>query len=233
MAGKADVAALLVGTKLFGSLAEKDLAACAEKFRESRFGKGEMLFARGDAGDRLYLVREGQIRLAVGAAEGRELSFQVVGPGDLFGEIAVLDGGPRSAEAVALTAATTLTLERAEFQRLRAEHPAISDAAISFLCERLRTVSDKFEAIALLPLEARLARYFVAALRGSPDTPGKRIALELRFSQGELASLLGASRPKINAALAALESAGAVKRTIDRLFCDRAKLMAIGQWPES
>jgi len=133
MIGKEGVPELLARAKLFGALGAKELSACAAKFREIRFVKGEMLFARGDPGERLYLVREGRIRLAIGADEGRELSFQVVGPGDLFGEIALLDGRPRSAEAIALTPAVALSLERADFQRLRAIHPTISEAIIIFL----------------------------------------------------------------------------------------------------
>jgi len=124
---------LLKGASLFEKFSPADLALAAASFREARYAKGEMLFARGDPGERLYLVREGRIRLAIGADEGRELSFQVVGPGDLFGEIALLDGRPRSAEAIALTPAVALSLERADFQRLRAIHPTISEAIIIFL----------------------------------------------------------------------------------------------------
>jgi CRP/FNR family transcriptional regulator, cyclic AMP receptor protein len=223
------IISLLAGSGLFETLGADDCAACAASFREARFGKGEMLFARGDPGTHLYIVSEGQIRLAVATDEGRELSFQIVGPGDLFGEIAVLDGHPRSAEAVALVPTTVYSLERNDFQRLRSTRPAVSDAVISFLCERLRNVSDKLETIALYPLEVRLARFLLAALKGRPDSPGRRLPLELRFSQSELALLLGASRPKINLALGSLESAGAIGRTSDRLFCDRAKLAAIAQ----
>ncbi len=185
-----------------------------------------MLFSRGDPGERIYVVREGNIRLAIATPEGRELSFQVAGPGDMFGEIAVLDGRPRSAEAVALSAAVCIGLEKRDFHRLRASRPGITEAALAFLCQRLRDVSDKLEGIALYPLEARLARFLVAALRGRE--PGKgRLALELPYSQSELALLIGASRPKINAALGALEAAQAIKRTQDRLFCDVALLTRI------
>ena len=100
---------------------------------------------------------------------------------------------------------------------------------VSFLCRRLRDVSDRLETIALYPMDVRLARFLLTALGNRQAPPGRRIPLELRFSQGELALLLGASRPKINAALGALESAGAIGRTSDRLFCDRAKLAAVAQ----
>jgi CRP/FNR family cyclic AMP-dependent transcriptional regulator len=223
---------LLTNCRLFGRLGEDDRAACAQKFREVRFAKGEMLFSRGDPGTHLYIISEGQIRLTVATLEGRELSFQIAGAGDLFGEIALLDGHVRSAEATALAPTVAYSLERGDFLRLQLTRPEISIQVIAFLCQRLRDVSDKLETIALYPLETRLARFLIAAMRGMPDVVGRRTPLELRFSQGELALLLGASRPKINAALAALEGAGAIGRTSDRLFCDRAKLAEIAQLGE-
>jgi len=223
------IARLLADTQLFGGLAPDDLAACAERFREARFDKGELLFARGDPGTHLYLLAEGQVRLATATAGGRELSFQVAVAGDIFGEIALLDGWPRSAEATALTPVATYLLERSAFRELCSRHPTISDAVVSFLCRRLRDVSDKLEAIALYPLEVRLAKFLLVALGDRQPPPGRRLPLQLGYSQSELALLLGASRPKINAALAALEQAGAVGRTQDRLFCDPGKLALVAQ----
>jgi len=220
---------LLAGTELFKSLRPDDLAACAAAFRKVQFTKGEMLFARGDPGTHLYVVSEGQVRLAINTSEGRELSFEIAGAGILFGEIAVLVGSPRSAEATALTRTTAYALDRNDFHRLRSVHPTISEAVITFLCRRLRDVSDKLETVALYPLEVRVARFLLAALGDKQAPPGRRVPLELHFSQSELALLLGASRPKINEALGALESAGAIGRTSDRLFCDRAKLARIAQ----
>jgi CRP-like cAMP-binding protein len=230
-AGSTDerIVELLSASELFAALEPGDRAQCAARFREVRLAKGEMLFARGDPGTRLYIVSEGRVRLAVATGEGRELSFQVVGPGDLFGEISVLDGQTRSAEATALVPTVLYSLERNDFGRLRSANAKISDAVIAFLCLRLRNVSDKLEDIALHPLEVRLAKFLLAALRGRPSVPGRRIPLELQYSQSELALLLGASRPKINMALGSLESAGAIRRTSDRLFCDPSQLAAIGQ----
>jgi CRP/FNR family cyclic AMP-dependent transcriptional regulator len=220
---------LLAGTELFRNLPPDDLAACAACCREVRFAKSAMLFARGDPGAHLYLVAEGKVRLAIATSEGRELSFQIATTGDLFGEIAALDGWPRSAEATALTPVTAYSLERNDFWQLRAARPAISDAVISLLCRRLRDVSDKLEIVALYPLDARLARFLVTALGNRQAHPGRRLPLELGFSQSELALLLGASRPKINTALRALEDAGAIRRTSDRLFCDPTKLAVLAQ----
>jgi len=220
---------LLGGTDLFKGLAEKDRAVCAARFRQARFDKGRILFARGDPGTHLYLVAEGQVRLAIGTSEGRELSFQIAVAGDLFGEIAMLDGSPRSAEATALTKVSAYTLERSAFRELWSTHRSITDSIISFLCWRVRNASDRLETIALYPMEVRLARFLLTAIGQRQAPPGRRLPLELGFSQSELALLLGASRPKINVALGILEKAGAVGRTSDRLFCDPEKLAAIAQ----
>jgi CRP/FNR family transcriptional regulator, cyclic AMP receptor protein len=220
---------LLSRTDLFGGLAPADLEACASLFREVRFDKGAMLFARGDPGTYLYVVREGRVRLAITSEEGRELSFRHAAAGDLFGEIAALDGSPRTADATALTPVTAYALEREAFRGLWSTRPGISAGVVACLCRRLRETSSQLGAIALHPLEARLAQFLLLALGNPQAPPGKRVPLELGFSQSELAQLLGASRPKVNAALGALESAGAVKRTLDRLFCDPAKLADIAR----
>jgi len=227
--GRTPLIRLLAGTELFKSLTPEDLAACAARFHEVKLDKGEMLFARGDLGTHLYVVAEGQVRLAVATSQGRELSFHVAMPGDLFGEISVFDGWPRTADATALTAVTAYSVERHDFREFWSANPAISVAVVSFLCRRLRDTNDKFEALALYPMEARLARFLLLALGHRESVPGKRLPLDLGYSQGELALLLGASRPKLNAALKALEKAGAVGRTADRLFCDPAKLTCIAQ----
>jgi len=220
---------LLAGTDLFKGLAADELSACAARFREARFTKGQILFSRGDPGTHLYLVEEGQVRLAIGTSEGRELSFQVAVAGDLFGEIAMLDGAPRSAEATALTAVTAYLLDRSAFRALWSAHTTIADSIIAFLCWRVRNASDRLETIALYPMEVRLARFLLIAIGDRQAPAGRRLPLELGFSQSELAMLLGASRPKINVALGILEKAGAVGRTADRLFCDPGKLAAIAQ----
>lgn len=226
---KEAVAELLARTPLFAGVGGQDIAACAAQFRKSEFAKGELLFGRGDPGDRIYLIAEGRVRIAITTSDGRELSFRHATTGDLIGEIAVLDGEPRTADATAITAVTAHVLESAAFRQLRATHPAISEGIIAFLCSRVRDTSDQLETIALYPLDVRVARLLLVALGERTAPPGKRVPLELGFSQSELAFLLGASRPKINAAIGALEEAGAVGRTQDRMFCDPAKLAEIAQ----
>jgi CRP/FNR family transcriptional regulator, cyclic AMP receptor protein len=229
MPGKDDVVSLLSRTELFAGLPSDDLTACATAFREAHFAKGKVLFVRGDVGRKLFLVVEGRVRLAVHSDEGRELAFRHATAGDLFGEIATLDGDLRTADATAITPVTAYTLDQNAFRSLWSSRSTISDQLIRFLCKRLRETSTQLESIALYPLHVRLARFLLVALANRKPPPGKRLPLDLGFSQSELAMLLGASRPKVNEALGMLETAGALGRTQDRMFCDPDKLAAIAE----
>jgi CRP/FNR family cyclic AMP-dependent transcriptional regulator len=220
------VTALLGKTELFGSLADADLKAVAEQMREVAYKAGQEIFARGDPGDGIYLVVEGRVRLSVLTVDGRGLSYNHADRGKVFGDIATLDGGARTADATALTHVKTMTLSRARLMRLIETRPSVASAAIALLCSRLRTTSEQAEAIALHPIEVRLAR-FLLRLCAAYKTDEGRVRINLDMPQAELALLLGASRQRVNAALAQLEEMGAIKRVRSRLECDVAALEKI------
>jgi CRP-like cAMP-binding protein len=221
-----DLVGLLASATLFQTLSETERVAVAARFREVRFTKGQELFARGEPGDALLVVGDGRVRLSVATAAGGELSVRHATAGDLLGEIAALDGGPRTADAVALTPVLAFRLDRRELRELLAASPTLARAAIDLLCARLRHTTDQLEGVALHSIEVRLARFLLAQLAEKPGEAAgrKRIPVELGFSQTELAQLIGASRPKVNMALGELEAAGALKRTSDRIFCDVERL---------
>jgi len=227
MSSKDTLVSLLSKTELFKGLAVEDIEACIPSFREAKFKKGQALFTRGERATGLYLVAEGRVRLAVATEDGRELSFRHATSGELLGEIAALDGGTRSADATALTAVTAYRLDKEDFRKLWIARPVLSERLISFLCGRLRETSGQLESIALHPLHVRLARFFLVAIGDRKPVPGKRLPLDIGMSQGELALLLGASRPKINEALGRLEETGAIGRTLDRIFCDPQRLAEV------
>lgn len=225
---KDSLAELLAGTALFGGLDETGRRAVLAEMREVSFGAGQVIFTRGDPGKEIFLVVAGRVRLSVLTPEGRELSFAHAEPGQVFGEIAMLDGDPRSADATAVSKVTALTLSRAAFQRVAAAHPVVGDAVIRFLCRRIREADQQLEAIALCPIEVRLARFFLATARQKAGQEGRdRIAVDLGMSQSELALLIGASRPKVNTALSMLEASGALTRTKNGFECDIEELETV------
>jgi CRP/FNR family transcriptional regulator, cyclic AMP receptor protein len=118
---------LLAKTDLFGGLASNELATCASLFREARFAKGQSLFVRGEQANCLYVVSDGRVRIAIVTDDGRELSFRHTVVGEIFGEIGVLDGGVRTADATALTAVSAYRLDQGDFRRLWSARPLVAE----------------------------------------------------------------------------------------------------------
>lgn len=227
MTASDEIIELLGRTALFAPLEPAERRAVAQEMRPAAFDSGQIVFARGDPGREIYLVTEGRVRLSILTAEGRELSFAHAERGAIFGEIAMLDGGTRTADATAVTRVSALSLSKPAFSRLLASRPVLADAAIRFLCQRLREADQQLEAIALYPIEARLARFFLAAARQKAgDGRAARVTVDIGMSQSELALLIGASRPKVNAALALLEANGAISRSGTRVECVLEELEA-------
>lgn len=223
------VTTLLGRTEPFRSLVEADRQAIASQMRGAVYGPGQLIFGRGDPAAEMHLVIEGRVRLSLLSAEGRILSFSHANRGDIFGEIAALDGQSRSADAVALTDVKTMMLARTSFWRLMETRPQLAQAAIHFVCHRLRATSDQVEGIALHSAEIRLARFLLAAItlkQGEAVSPHP-VVLDLGISQTELGLLLGASRSKVNEGLAELEKRGAVQRADGRLHCNVGTLQSI------
>lgn len=219
---------LLGRSALFGTLSEADRAAIAGRMRRVQFEPDQMIFARGDPGRDIYLVIKGRIRLSVLSSDGRELSLDHAAPGSIFGEIAALDGGERTAGATAISKVEAMALPQRALMELIEGNPKVATAAIRFLCTRLRETDQRLEAIALHRIEVRLARLMLSALRiKGGDAKGSKVPLDLGMSQGELALLIGASRPKVNVALTALEDMGAIARAGSGFTCDTAVLESI------
>ncbi len=221
MTTQSDLVALLGQTPVFSSLDEAACSLVAAEMREVKYTNGQVIFGRGDAGRDIYLVTEGRVRLSVLTAEGRELSFAHAEPGAIFGEIAMIDSGPRTADATAVAKTTAYSLSKGAFMRLIEKHPQISEAMLLFLCQRIREADQQLEAIALYPIEVRLARFFLAAARAKAgDEAEGDVTIPFTMSQTELALLIGASRPKVNTALSLLEGNGALKRSGKEILCN-------------
>lgn len=217
---------------LFSGLADGSLGALAALARRRAWTAGEVLFQRGDPGDWLVVLAEGRVRLSLGTPGGRELVLRHAEAGDCLGELALLDGAPRSADATAIAPVGGWILSRADWQAQAAADPALMQAALGWLCQRLRETTDQLESIALYDLQARAARFLLFTLRQlhGDDLP-PQAALRLGISQSEIAAVLGASRPKVNRALQALEEAGALVRAEGVITCDTAALADLAEPP--
>ncbi len=216
LGGKADAMALRLwrSAALFEGAPTEALSEVARASRPVHFRAGQVIFDRGDTGSSVLALGTGRIKLSLLTAQGRELVLRHAEAGDFLGELAFLDGTPRSAAAVAVEKGEGLVLDRAAFDQIPGPlRDTLLAAALRYVCQRLRETTDQLETIALYGLSGRLARFFLLTLRqlhgdDIPEDPRLRLSL----TQGEMAAILGASRPKVNRALLDLEEAGALKR---------------------
>lgn len=191
-------------------LPDAELERLAAQARPRRFRAGDTIFHREDPGSTLYIIERGRVKLVLASPEGREVTVGLLGPGDFFGELALLDGGPRSASVVALEPLDALTLDRAPFIAVLERHPEVAGALLAVLGDRLRQTDELIQDILFLDLPARLAKrlLLLAAPDGEPIPAGAQPAVH--FSQTELAGMVGSTRESVNRCLNAYAERGLV-----------------------
>jgi CRP/FNR family transcriptional regulator, cyclic AMP receptor protein len=182
---------------VFSALDSSAQAYLTARFKARSFAPDETIFRQGEAGDCLYLIQSGKVKVCTVGKEGVELIFSFLSAGDLVGELAVFDGGPRSATAVAVENTAALCLERQEFLDFLRSFPEASIGLIILLCRRLRDTDQHLEAATFLDVSARLARTLIDI---APCTD----------RQEDLARLIGASRVMVNKVLNSFVSLGLI-----------------------
>lgn len=189
---------LLAEVSIFSSLSETELESLLRVTSTKRLAKGEILFRKGEPGRQLYGVVQGHLRIFAIGPDGKEMVFHIADPGDVIGEIALLDSNPRSANVVALEEVELLTLDRRDFLPFLERHPQVAIRLAELLAARVRRLSELAEDSILLALRARLAKKLVALSRNyGVETPeGTRIELELH--QQALGEMVGTTRESIN-----------------------------------
>src|ERR1700704_6428249 len=158
MSKAAEFAVILRMNPMFADLGTDELQRSASLCHPRNLNLGEMLFQKGDRGAPLFGVRRGQIRIETGASDGSRLTLNFMGPGDLFGEVAVLDGQSRTADATAGEVSELFVLRREDFLAFLEREPKVGIKIIGLLCQRIRWQSERMEESMLQPLPIRLAR---------------------------------------------------------------------------
>ncbi len=195
---KIEKATLLHTHYLFRDLEGATIERIAAMGTTRRFGDGETIFLKGDAGDALYGVLSGKVRISTSAPSGRELILSILDPGAVFGEIALLDGRTRSADAATMGATELFVLQRREFARFLEQDSKLAVHLVVMVCERLRSTNDLIEDVTFLKLPARLAKRLLTFAQYSFEASQDHTTTEIRISQYELGLLMGTSRESIN-----------------------------------
>jgi CRP/FNR family cyclic AMP-dependent transcriptional regulator len=215
---------------IFEDFSEELIAEVAALVQMRRWASGAVIFQRGDDGNYMIMITQGRIKASLITPQGKELSLRYFEAGTLIGEMSILDGEPRSADATATAATEGYVIGKKEFQLLLAQHKTASDAVMRFLCRRVRETTQQLETMALYDLDSRVARFFLAAVRQihGDDLPD-RASLHLELSQSEIAGILGASRSKVNRSLTLLEEAGAIRRSGRIVDCHVGRLLRLAE----
>ena len=197
---------MLQGSPLFRGLPPATLERIAALAGQRGYRRGEIVFSAGDAGDALFGVVSGRIRISAGSADGREIFLNIMEPGDSFGEIALLDGGTRTATATATEPSELVSIRREPFFELLEREPQTALELLRLCGERLRWTSGLLEDAALLDAPARLAKRLLSLGEqlGEEGANGRLV----RISQEDLASFLGVSRQSVNEQLQDWKSKG-------------------------
>lgn len=199
---------VLAATPIFASLPAAELAALAKLAVEQQVRRDAAVVRRGDAGSSLMILVAGRLRAGSTSAEGREVTLGVMQAGAVLGEIALLDGQPRSLDVTAMVDSTLLVVERRDFLPFLTARPALMLRLMELLCDRVRRASKAYEDVALAPLSARLARLLLglADEHGAPGPQGIRI--RLRLSQRDMSAQVAATRERVNKQLRQWHEAG-------------------------
>jgi CRP-like cAMP-binding protein len=187
---------LLERNRLFRGLPASTLQQIGALSSRRPYPAGAIIFSQGDPGDALYGVVTGKVRISASAPDGKEMFLNIMEPGDTFGEIALLDGNPRTATASAMAPCELLVIMREPFLALLQREHGLAIHLLRLLCQRIRWTSGLAEDSALLALPARLARRVLSLgkLHGHPVLNGVHLAI----SQEEIARFLGISRQVVN-----------------------------------
>jgi len=218
----------LADHEFLGLLTPEERADLLSQARVKRFPGGRLLFQKGDPGDKLFIIASGLVSIGVVTEEGKHLVFNVLGRGEVFGEIALLDGGLRTADATAMSDCELLVVERSDVIPFLERHPETTARVISMLCKRVRWISQNLEDALGSDVPRRLARKLVTLsnVHGIPSEDGG-IDIQLKLPQQDLANMIGVSRESVNKHLKAWTDLGwiSVRRghvTIGDIDCLKA-----------
>lgn len=214
---------------LFRELDDEAAAALRDSMDEVRVTRGQVLFREGDAGDRVYVVIEGKVKLGRTAPDGRENLLAVLGPGQMFGELSLFDPGPRSATATAVTDSMLLGLGHEDLLPLLTGRPEVARGLLLQIAQRLRRSNEAMADLVFADVPGRVAKALLDLSQrfGTASRDGIRVSHDL--TQEELAQLVGASRETVNKALADFVHRGWIRleqRSVVLLDLDRLRRRA-------
>jgi CRP-like cAMP-binding protein len=203
---------LLGRVPFLAALTENDLEWLAKRAQRRSYKRGDMIFVKDDAGQSMFIVEDGAVRIYMPGVQGTDLTLAVMQPGEFFGDLSLLDGRPRSASAEAARDTMLLTLERDDLTELVRSRPDAALAILTEIAQRLRETDQMASDLAFLDVSGRLARRLLdlASSYGKPRDGG--IMINASITQEELANMIGVTRESVNRNLGMFTRLGLIGR---------------------
>jgi CRP/FNR family transcriptional regulator, cyclic AMP receptor protein len=215
---------LLSQSGMLRGVPRPELERLAALMRRRTYRRGEVVIRWGEPGETLHLVCRGRLKVVLPSERGDEAVLAIVGPGDLFGEMALLDSGPRSATVVALEPVETATLSRADFLAFLHRSPAAVDGLLAALAQTIRQMDEGVGDLMFLDLQGRLAKKLLELA----EAHGRQVngtEIQISLTQEDLAGMIGATRASVNQALGFYEERGAITRRGRRIVIQEPGLL--------
>lgn len=216
----AELRRVLAASELFGVLSERELDQVLAHAHSVTYPTGALVFQRHEPGESLMVVLRGLVKISNFSPEGREAVHALLTPGEIFGEMALLDGKDRSANAIALEPTELLVLLRRDFLPFLEHTPRAAVGLIEVLCARLRRTTATVEEGTFLGTAPRVARALLRLAEEHSRTEGGAVHIDLKLSQRELGGLVGLARENVNRQLRALHQAGLIRTSHGHIIID-------------
>ena len=201
-------AGLLGSTDLFKELEPPVLEQLGRNVTVRNYRRGHLIFAQGEPGDSLFVISEGLVKVFVTSDEGEDMVLVTLRPPDTFGELALIDGGLRSASAEAVEPTTALILSRGTLIELLQGHPTLAQALLSSLGGLVRRLTEQAADLVFLDLHGRVAKLLLTLAEERGRREGQEVLLDLQVTQSDLAAMVGGSRQSVNHILHAFQRRG-------------------------
>jgi CRP-like cAMP-binding protein len=189
---------LLASVELFGEMIEEEIDDLTALAQIKKLPKDTTVFHAGDPADAVFVVASGRVKVVITSSDGKEFILTVLGAGQVFGEMALLESAPRSASVVTLSAVEVLVINRVDFQRLLESNPRISLRLMAILSRRLRRANSKMESLAYMDVAGRLARYLLDLARDHGQRLGNGWVVVRRPTHSDIAHSIGTSRETVS-----------------------------------
>lgn len=205
--------ALLKDIPLFAGLSDDDLHRLSLLLTDRYYAKDSVVVSANDAGDALFIVSDGDVKVSLSGENGREIILSTLGAGDFFGEMSLVDGEPRSASVICLTDAHVLRLSRRDFLQLLRSYPSIGINVMTEMCVRLRRADESIGNLALLDVYGRVARFLIELVEESGERVDEGGMLLRKIpTQQNIASRIGTSRETVSRAFGEFQRRGFIEQ---------------------